>query len=404
MPALSPTMTSGNIGQFQKQIGDSIQSGDVLCEIETDKAQMDFELQEEGYLAKILMPEGTKEAEVGRPLAIIVSKKEDVKAFENYKEGEAIKSENTNTKELKPTQSPPEATIITPNTTTEHPSDRIKASPLAKKLATEKGINLSDFKGTGPNGRIIKNDIINSSKQSHTPTLPIPSSSASFIDVPLSGMRKVIANRLTQSKQDIPHYYLSVEIKMDKIMELRSKFNSTSLLQETFGEFKLSINDFIVKAAALSLKQVPECNSSWHGDFIRQYSNVDICVAVATPSGLITPIVPAADSKGLVAISSKVKELAGKAKINKLKPEEYQGGTFTISNLGMYGVDSFTAIINPPQSCILAVGATKPSDDNTFNKMTVTLSCDHRVVDGARGASWLAHFKKYLEEPEQMIL
>ena len=372
---------------------------------------MDFEMQEEGYLAKILIAEGTKEALVGKPLAILVSKREDIEAFANYTESAVkaeIKEQSDSVKaEIKEqsdsVNADSKANNLNLNTVSVGSDDRVKASPLAKKLASEKGINLTELKGSGPNGRIIKNDLLTIPKQ---PTIsrkpPISGTSASFVDIPLSSMRKVIANRLTQSKQEIPHYYLSVDIQMDKIIELRSKFNSTAVLQETFGEFKLSVNDFIVKAAGLALKKVPECNSAWYGDFIRQYETVDICVAVATPSGLITPIIPAADTKGLVAISGKVRELASRARINKLKPEEYQGGTFTISNLGMYGVDSFTAIINPPQSCILAVGATKPVGD--IQKMTVTLSCDHRVVDGATGARWLAQFKKFLEDPEQMIL
>lgn len=409
MPALSPTMTSGNIGTFHKAVGDALQSGDLLCEIETDKAQMDLEVQEEGFLAKILMGEGTKEAEVGKPLAIVVSKKEDIAAFANYTSesevADSISSNITTSTESKEASTPQAAATLAPsvsvsqNSTAKQSDTRVKASPLAKKLASEKGINLSELKGSGPNGRIIKADIPQTVKETITQTSK-DANTVAYVDLPLSNVRKVIASRLTQSKQEIPHYYLSVDIQMDKILELRSKFNSTALLQETFGSFKLSVNDFIVKAAAMALKKVPECNSAWYGDFIRQYDTVDICVAVSTPAGLITPIIPAADTKGLVSISGKVKELATRAKINKLKPEEYQGGTFTISNLGMYGVDSFTAIINPPQSCILAVGATR-SDSQ---KMTVTLSCDHRVVDGATGARWLAQFKKYLEEPEQMIL
>lgn len=427
MPALSPTMTSGNIGTFHKKVGDSLQSGDLLCDIETDKAQMDLEVQEEGFLAKILLAEGTKEVEVGKPLAIVVSKREDVAAFADYtgegKEADKDKAlikeastitggavtEGAGTSESSTASTTPSATLSSsaaPQTPIANDT-RVKASPLAKKLATEQGINLSGLKGSGPNGRIIKSDL--PANLSAAPPPPKQqAAAAAYVDLPLSNTRKVIASRLTQSKQEIPHYYLSVDIQMDRILELRSKFNSTALLQETFGSFKLSVNDFIVKAAALALKKVPECNSAWYGDFIRQYETVDICVAVSTPAGLITPIIPAADTKGLVAISGKVKELAGRAKINKLKPEEYQGGTFTISNLGMYGVDSFTAIINPPQSCILAVGATKPvfvaDGTGTAQKMTVTLSCDHRVVDGATGARWLAQFKKYLEEPEQMIL
>lgn len=257
---------------------------------------------------------------------MFVSKKEHVEAFADYngeaepatvKTSEPVKEQ---TKELA-TEQIVQSKEQEQAPSSQSPDSRVKASPLAKKLAEEKGIDLGGLKGSGPNGRIIKNDIL-SFKAS--PVQPTSSIASKFVDLPLSNMRKVIASRLTESKQDIPHYYLKVDIEMDRILELRSKFNSTPLLQETFGNFKLSVNDFIVKAAALSLKKVPECNSAWYGDFIRQYETVDVCVAVATPSGLITPIVPDADKKGLVSISGRVKELAARAKINKLKPEEYQ--------------------------------------------------------------------------------
>jgi pyruvate dehydrogenase E2 component (dihydrolipoamide acetyltransferase) len=266
---------------------------------------------------------------------VFVSKKEDVEAFENYtvesevkkpvdsakeKSAEVVKEAAIEEKTKEPVQEQQTPTIPAASQTSQ--DFRVKASPLAKKIAEEKGVNLNGLTGSGPSGRIIKNDVL-SFKPSTTPT-PQAASNSKFIDLPLSNMRKVIAARLTESKRDIPHYYLKVDIEMDRIMELRSKFNSTPLLQETFGTFKLSVNDFIVKAAALALKKVPECNSSWYGEYIRKYETVDLCVAVATPSGLITPIVSDADKKGLILISEKVKELAARAKINKLKPEEYQ--------------------------------------------------------------------------------
>ena len=262
-------------------------------------------------------------------MAVFVTKKEHVEAFADYtgetesSKPEADESVKEQAKEPSNPQVPQTQPSQTPQSQQSQIDSRIKASPLAKKLAEEKGVNLSGLKGSGPNGRIIKNDIL-SFKPSATPAPTASTTSSKFIDLPLSNMRKVIASRLTESKQMIPHYYLKVDIEMDRIMELRSKFNSTQLLQETFGDFKLSVNDFIVKAAALALKKVPECNSAWYGDFVRQYETVDVCVAVATPSGLITPIVSDADKKGLVSISGKVKELAARAKINKLKPEEYQ--------------------------------------------------------------------------------
>ena len=260
---------------------------------------------------------------------MFVTKKEHVEAFADYtgetesSKPEADESVKEQAKEPSNPQVPQTQPSQTPQSQQSQIDSRIKASPLAKKLAEEKGVNLSGLKGSGPNGRIIKNDIL-SFKPSASPAPPASTTSSKFIDLPLSNMRKVIASRLTESKQSIPHYYLKVDIEMDRIMELRSKFNSTQLLQETFGDFKLSVNDFIVKAAALALKKVPECNSAWYGDFVRQYETVDVCIAVATPSGLITPIVSDADKKGLVSISGKVKELAARAKINKLKPEEYQ--------------------------------------------------------------------------------
>lgn len=414
-------MTAGNIGQWHKKVGDRVEPGDLLCEIETDKAQMDFEVQEEGYLAKILMPTGMKEAEVGKPLAIFVSKAEDVKSFEGYEvpSTDSVESsvKTASLKEEKEISAPELQSSVSANPLLQ-PDDNghIKASPLAKKIASELNVDLEGIaSGSGPEGRIIKKDILNASsspvQKKVARSTPAPSTGRPFVDIPHTQMRRIIANRLSDSKQTIPHYYLRMDIQMDKILELRAKFNSTPALQETFGAFKLSVNDFIIKAASLALLQVPAVNSAWFDDCIREYKTVDVSVAVATPTGLITPIVFDADQKGLVAISNSIKELASRAKINKLKPEEFQGGTFTISNLGMFGVDSFTAIINPPQSCILAVGATQPRfipDADGAPKaaqiMSVTLSCDHRVVDGATGAQWLAHFKRFLEDPEQMIL
>jgi pyruvate dehydrogenase E2 component (dihydrolipoamide acetyltransferase) len=437
MPALSPTMTAGNIGHWHKKPGDRVVAGDVLCEIETDKATMDFEIQEDGFLAKILMPEGMKDAEVGKPLAIFVKRSEDAGKFESWTvaaDKKAIESQSEIQSEFKTTESQAEskttASPVSMNNASSTSTDRIKASPLAKRAAKELGIgDLASVFGSGPGGRIVKADVLaqGSVRAGNGPSKQQPSfpSTIPFVDVPVSSMRRVIAARLTESKQQIPHYYLRVDIEMDRILELRTRFNTTPALQEAFGPFKLSVNDFIVKASALALLQVPEVNSAWMGgDKIRQYSRADVCVAVATSAGLITPIVPEADQKGLLAISAAVKDLSGRARNNKLRPEEFQGGSFTISNLGMYGVDAFTAIINPPQAAILAVGGTsaklRPCDVSSkasgeaaaipahgyrvAQVMSVTLSCDHRVVDGATGAKWLAHFKRFLEDPEQMIL
>jgi len=302
----------------------------------------------------------------------------------------------------------------------------ILATPMAKRLALEQGVPLAKVKGTGPEGRILKEDVekfaASKPSASAAPAGPAAAAKASpsagagagYVDTPVTGMRRVIAQRLTESKATTPHYYLTVEVNMDRVNKLREAFNTAAKSADTAGAtkdgvkagVKLSVNDFIVKASALALQDVPEANSGWHGDFIRQYETQDVCVAVSTPTGLITPIVADAGRKGLATISAQAKQLAAKARDGKLKPEEYQGGSFTISNLGMMGVESFTAIINPPQSCILAIGATDkklvvdPSSDKGFKEVSVmkaTLSCDHRVVDGAVGARWLKAFKSYLE-------
>lgn len=434
MPALSPTMTQGNIGSWSKKVGDEITAGDVLVEIETDKAQMDFEFQEDGFLAKILVESGSKDVSVNSPLAILVENKEDVEKFADFtledalSGGSAAKKETTSEapqsaeKESVPSTSASNSapSAPAPSSTSE---DRIFASPIAKKLALEKGYSLSQITGTGPNNRITKEDVekftpsakptqTQASKPSASPasaSAPAPvSSSSAYTDIPLSNIRKVIATRLTESKQQIPHYYLTVEANVDKILKLRQHLNSISK-----DGYKLSLNDFVAKASALAMKDVPDVNSAWHGDFIRQYHSVDISIATATPTGLITPIVKSVETKGLSSISNEVKSLAARARANELKPHEYQGGTFTISNLGMFGVNNFTAIINPPQSCILAVGTTQSrlvadaSSEKGFKEssvMTVTLSCDHRVVDGAVGAQWLKAWKSYIENPLTMLL
>ncbi|KAG0341991.1 pyruvate dehydrogenase complex dihydrolipoamide acetyltransferase component (E2) [Podila horticola] len=405
MPALSPTMTMGNIGTWQKKVGDAIAPGDVLVEIETDKAQMDFECQEEGFIAKILAESGSKEVNINQPIAIMVENKEDIENLpalllppkEAAKEAPKTASGNANA------------------AASRTDADRIFASPIAKKIANEKNISLGDLSGTGPHGRILKADVESytpapkaapAAKAAPAPTAAAPSTAA-YTDIPLTNMRKIIAQRLTESKQTIPHYYVTVELEMDKVMKLREVLNKSSE-----DKYKLSVNDFIVKASALALKAVPEANSSWMNDSIRQYHTSDICVATSTPTGLITPIVPNADSKGLATISNQVKDLVSRARANKLAPNEYQGGTFTISNMGMMGVKQFTAIINPPQSCIMAVGATEKrvlpgaedGEYRTANVMTVTLSSDHRTVDGAVAAKFLNSFKGFIENPLKMLL
>ncbi|XP_076802678.1 dihydrolipoyllysine-residue acetyltransferase component of pyruvate dehydrogenase complex, mitochondrial-like [Clavelina lepadiformis] len=426
LPALSPTMTTGTIVSWEKQEGDKIEEGDSIAMIETDKASMEMEILEEGYLAKILLPEGSKDIPLGTPLCIVVTNKEDIPAFANYVDtGGSPVAAPTSTLSA-PTEpqgvSPPIPVAQSPVTSSTPAGDRIFVSPLARKLAAEKGINLAQLAGlgSGPGGRIRAQDLSKAAELPAVPVQPVvtPAAAASaaptlteegYVDTPLSNIRKVTAQRLHESKSTIPHYYLTIDIEMDSTLSLRKSFNS-DLEKEGI---KLSVNDFIIKAAALSCIKVPEANSSWRETFIRKFNKVDMSIAVSTDSGLITPIVFDAHAKGLTSISDDVMTLAAKARDGKLKPQEFQGGTFTISNLGMFGVKHFSAIINPPQACILAVGAARREllpDANAENGlrpatlMSVTLSCDHRVVDGAVGAQWLQHFKKYLENPTKMLL
>ncbi|KAG9466138.1 hypothetical protein GDO78_017156 [Eleutherodactylus coqui] len=424
LPALSPTMTMGTVQKWEKKVGDKLSEGDLLAEIETDKATIGFEVQEEGYLAKILISEGTRDVPLGTPLCIIVEKESDVGSFADYKEA-------AETVDIKPQPAPatgpapavpppPSAPMAAHTPAPTAAKGRVFASPLAKKLAAEKGIDVKQVRGTGPDGRIIKKDV-----ESFVPPKAVPAPAAAptaaapspavaavptgvFTDIPISNIRKVIAQRLMQSKQTIPHYYLSIDINMGEILNLRKELNEVTKSEN----IKLSVNDFIIKASALSCLKVPEANSSWMDTVIRQNHVVDVSVAVSTPAGLITPIVFNAHIKGLASISKDVASLATRARDGKLKPHEFQGGTFTVSNLGMYGIKNFSAIINPPQACILAVGGSEnrliPADNekgfDVANIMSVTLSCDHRVVDGAVGAQWLAEFKKFLEKPTTMLL
>ncbi|XP_034406499.1 dihydrolipoyllysine-residue acetyltransferase component of pyruvate dehydrogenase complex, mitochondrial [Cyclopterus lumpus] len=424
LPALSPTMTMGTVQRWEKKVGEKLSEGDLLAEIETDKATIGFEVQEEGYLAKIMVAEGTRDVPLGLPLCIIVEKESDIAAFKDYVE--------TGVAEVS-TPAPAPAPAAAPAVAAPSPAataaalavprkGRVFASPLAKKLAAEKGIDLAQVSGSGPDGRITRKDIDSfvppkaAPAVAAAPTPAVASAPAAapgapagtFTDVPISNIRKVIAQRLMQSKQTIPHYYLSVDVNMDQVIELRKDLNAEVKAQN----IKLSVNDFIIKASALACLKVPECNSSWLDTVIRQNHVVDLSVAVSTANGLITPIVFNAHIKGLAAISSDVSALAAKAREGKLQPHEFQGGTFTISNLGMFGIKNFSAIINPPQSCILAVGGSEkrlmPADNekgfDVASMMSVTLSCDHRVVDGAVGAQWLAEFRKFLEKPVTMLL
>uniref|UniRef100_A0A7N0SWP3 Acetyltransferase component of pyruvate dehydrogenase complex n=1 Tax=Kalanchoe fedtschenkoi TaxID=63787 RepID=A0A7N0SWP3_KALFE len=430
MPSLSPTMTEGNIARWLKKEGDKISPGEVLCEIETDKATVEMECMEEGYLAKIVHGDGAKEIKVGEVIAITVEDEDDIAKFKDYapqKSGgaaapaaeqpaapappkqEAIKE----TQSSSPVKAPPPSAAP--------PSgDRVFASPLARKLAEENNVPISSIKGTGPDGRIVKADVeaylASRGKEGAAATpktkdaTAAPIAGLNYTDIPVTQIRKVTASRLLLSKQTIPHYYLTVDACVDKLMDLRGKLNS---LQEASGGKRLSVNDLVIKAAALALKKVPQCNSSWTNDYIRQYHNVNINVAVQTENGLYVPVIRDADKKGLSAISEEVKVLAQKARGNSLKPEDYEGGTFTVSNLGgPFGIKQFCAIINPPQAGILAIGSAERrvvpgsgAEEFRFASfMSATLSCDHRVIDGAIGAEWLKAFKGYIESPESMLL
>ncbi|XP_019443513.1 PREDICTED: dihydrolipoyllysine-residue acetyltransferase component 2 of pyruvate dehydrogenase complex, mitochondrial-like isoform X1 [Lupinus angustifolius] len=425
MPSLSPTMTEGNIARWLKKEGDKVSTGEVLCEVETDKATVELECMEEGYLAKIVHGDGSKEIKVGEVIAVTVEDEEDIAKFKDYHPSASESGDST----AKETSSPPppkkevdEEPSREPEPKVSKPSepsssgDRIFASPLARKLAEEKNVPLSSIKGTGSEGLIVKGDVedylASGVKEVSSPSKAKAATDASldYTDIPVSQIRKITASRLLLSKQTIPHYYLTVDTCVDKLISLRTHLNS---LQEGSGGARISVNDLVIKAAALALRKVPQCNSSWTNDYIRQYHNVNVNVAVQTDHGLFVPVIRDADKKGLSAIGEEVKQLAKKAKENSLKPQDYEGGTFTVSNLGgPFGVKQFCAIINPPQSGILAVGSAEKrvvpgSGTEEFKYasfMAVTLSCDHRVIDGAIGAEWLKAFKGYIENPESMLL
>ncbi|CCE78165.1 Piso0_000781 [Millerozyma farinosa CBS 7064] len=424
MPALSPTMTQGSLVSWSKSVGDELQPGEALAEIETDKATMDFEFQEEGYLAKILVEEGTKDIPVGKPIAVYVEEGDSVSAFESFTaedaggaqpapEPEAKEESKPEAKEESKEPSSGSGKVEKPaaSSGSKPPANRIFASPLAKTIALEKGISLKSIKGSGPSGRIVAKDLENYKAPAAAAAPSAATPAAAYEDIPLTNMRKTIATRLTQSSQESPSYIVQSQISVSKVLKLRQSLNAVA-----DGRYKLSINDLMIKAIALATLRVPEVNTSWLGNqgIIRQHANVDVSVAVATPTGLITPIVKNAHTKGLSSISNEIKELGKKAKAGKLAPEEFQGGTITISNLGMnYAVNSFTSIINPPQSAIIAVGTVDkkavPSDVNeqgfVFDDIiTVTGTFDHRTVDGALGGEWIKALKQIVENPLEMLI
>ncbi|RKK06130.1 pyruvate dehydrogenase complex dihydrolipoamide acetyltransferase [Pseudoroseomonas wenyumeiae] len=430
MPALSPTMTEGTLARWLKKEGEAVKAGDVIAEIETDKATMEFEAVDEGVLGKILVQDGTEGVKVNDPIGILVEEGEAVPSGDAPKAApkQAATPESKPAAPEQPKAAPAQESKPAP--AAQASGDRVFASPLAKRMAQQAGIDLSGIKGSGPNGRIVKADVEGASSApkpaaqpqaaapstqpqaaapAPAPKAPAPTITAPHTAVPNSSMRKVIARRLSESKSTVPHFYVTMDIEIDALLKLRADLNARAP-KEGPGAFKLSVNDLVIKAAARVLRQYPNVNASWTDDAIIQYHDVDISVAVSIPDGLITPIIRKADQKGLAAISSEMKDLASRAKAGKLKPEEFQGGGFSISNMGMFGVKDFSAIINPPQAGILAVsaGEQRPMVKNgalaIATVMTCTLSVDHRVVDGALAAEFIAAFKKVVEDPLSLML
>ncbi|WP_259779784.1 pyruvate dehydrogenase complex dihydrolipoamide acetyltransferase [Aestuariispira ectoiniformans] len=426
MPALSPTMTEGTLAKWHVKEGDSVESGDVIAEIETDKATMEVEAVDEGTVGKILVDEGTEGVAVNELIAVLLEEGEDASAADSVGAGDApkpaapAKVEEPKAAAEAPKAATPQASAK-PAPAPAASGDRIFASPLARRIASNEGLDLGQLTGSGPHGRIIKVDVERALSEgtgkaaapaaapAQAPT-PAPMSTENpfepeFELQTLNNMRKTIARRLTESKQNVPHFYLSVDVELDKLLAMRKELNARA-----DGAFKLSVNDIIIKAVGIALRKVPAANASWAADGVKLYKQADVSVAVAIDGGLITPVVRDAGNKGLESISNEMKALAGKARDGKLQPEEYQGGTFSVSNLGMFGIDQFQAVINPPQACILAVGAGKEKavvKDGALSiatVMTATLSVDHRAVDGAIGAEFLKVFKGLMEEPLSMML
>jgi pyruvate dehydrogenase E2 component (dihydrolipoamide acetyltransferase) len=414
MPALSPTMTEGTLSRWLKKEGENVRTGDVIAEIETDKATMEVEAVDEGVLGKILVQDGTEGVKVNAPIAILVEQGEAVPAA-------APADKPTTAREAQPpleqeAPRPVPQPVAQRGNGRDVDQDRIFVSPLARRMAKQAGVDLASLKGSGPNGRIVKADI-ETALQKGAPAAhvaapaarPAAAVTAPHKLVPHSSIRKVIARRLTEAKSTIPHFYVSMDVEIDALIKLMNELNAKAP-KEGAGAYLITINDLVIKAAAAALRRVPAVNAAWTDDAMVMFDDVDISVAVAIPDGLITPIVRNADRKGLATISREMKDLAGRAREGKLKPEEFQGGGFSISNMGMFGVTEFAAIINPPQAAILAVaaGQKRPVVKNDSlaiaTVMTCTLSVDHRVVDGALGARWLREFKRIVEDPLSLLL
>ena len=433
MPALSPTMTEGKLAKWLVSEGDAVASGEVIAEIETDKATMEVEAVDEGTLGKILVAEGTDNVPVNRTIAVLLEDGEDAGSIDIS--AGAAPAPAAAPAEAVPSVAPaPPVAPAGPAPAPVAAGGRVLASPLAKRMAAQSGLDIGAIKGSGPNGRVVKRDV-EAAIAGGVPAAAAPEAAApaaalaaaapmvasgpsakALADMlglghrqePLSNMRKTIAARLTEAKQTVPHFYLTVDCELDALLKVRKELNGRA--QASGGAYKVSVNDFVIRAAALALKKVPAANASFDPEGMLFYGHADVSVAVATPAGLITPIIKAAETKGLAEISAEMKDLAARARDGKLKPEEYQGGTFSVSNLGMFGVKEFSAIINPPQGAILAVGAgeqrpvVKDGALAVATVMSCTLSVDHRVVDGAVGAAFLAAFKPLIEDPLTMLL
>ncbi|WP_426016932.1 pyruvate dehydrogenase complex dihydrolipoamide acetyltransferase [Brevundimonas sp. DWR2-3-1b1] len=427
MPALSPTMEEGVLAKWHVKVGDVVSAGDVIAEIETDKATMEVEAVDEGEITEILVDEGSEGVKVNTPIARL--KDEGATAAPKAAEKPAAKAEESPKAEAAPAAETPKAAAAAPAPAApkSENGERIFSSPLARRIAAQNGVDLKSIKGTGPHGRIVKRDVEGAPKGAAQPAAASTATAAAAISgieprkaqslaqmgipdgsydlIPLDGMKKAVARRMVDSVQNVPHFPLFIDVEIDQLMAVRAKVNK---MLEPQG-VKVSVNDFVIKAAALALKMVPEANASYTPEGIAMHHNADVSMAVAIDGGLITPIIKKAETKGLAQIATESKDLAKRARERKLKPEEFQGGTFSVSNLGMFGIKQFTSIINEPQGCIMSVGAgeqravVKDGQIVAATVMTVTLTCDHRVVDGATGARFLQAFKPMIEDPVAML-
>ena len=442
MPALSPTMEEGNLSKWLVKEGDTVKSGDVIAEIETDKATMEVEAVDEGTVAKLVVPAGTEGVKVNTLIAVLAADGEDVAAAAAATGG-AAKAEAPKAEAPKETEKPAAAAAPAPAASAPaqaaasppRAGNGLFSSPLARRIAREAGIDISAVSGSGPHGRVVKSDVEKAlASGGAKPAAAAPAAAAasaapaaapkgmsedavlklfeegSYELVPHDGMRKTIAKRLQESKQTIPHFYVSVDVELDALLALRAQLNDSAPRKEDKPAYKLSVNDMVIKAMALALRDVPDANVSWTDTNMVKHKHADVGVAVSIPGGLITPIIRKAETKTLSTISNEMKDLGKRAKERKLKPEEYQGGTTAVSNMGMMGVKNFAAVVNPPHATILAVGAgeervvVKGGEIKIVNAMTVTLSTDHRCVDGALGAELLGAFKRYIENPMGMLV